>query len=264
MNSTVRTILIVLGVLAVAAVVFAGGMYFAGSYYFFGPYGMMGSYGGGMMGGYGRGMMGNYGGGMMGGRGMMGGPGYGYQGQAQTLSIDEARKAVENYLNSLGNNDLAIKDIMIFSNGGYAEVEEKSTGIGAFELLVDPVTLSVYPEYGPNMMWNLKYGMMNGSNGYGRGMMGGMMGGWYGYTQQTPQASATMTVSAEQASQNAQAYLDTNLPGVKVSDEVSTFYGYYTIDLEKNGKTVGMLSVNGYTGQVWLHTWHGDFIEAND
>jgi hypothetical protein len=22
-----------------------------------------------------------------------------------------------------------------------------------------------------------------------------------------------------------------------------------------------MLSVNGYTGQVWYHTWHGSFIQ---
>jgi hypothetical protein len=262
MNSTVRTILIVLAVLAVAALVFTGGMFFAGYRYFFGPNGMM--YGGGFPGGYGRGMMGSYAGGMMGGRGMMGGPGYGTQNQATPISLESARKAVESYLTTLGNDDLAIKDVMIFSNGGYAAIVEKSTGMGAFELLVDPLNLSVYPEHGPNMMWNLKYGMMNGQNGYARGMMGGMMGGWYGSNQQPPQTAADMPVNAEQASQKAQAYLDANLPGVKVSDEVTPFYGYYTIDLEKDGKPVGMLSVNAYTGQVWLHTWHGTFVEQSD
>jgi hypothetical protein len=39
------------------------------------------------------------------------------------------------------------------------------------------------------------------------------------------------------------------------------FYGYYTLDFSTNGKVVGMLSVNGYSGAVFLHTWHGTFIE---
>jgi hypothetical protein len=39
------------------------------------------------------------------------------------------------------------------------------------------------------------------------------------------------------------------------------FYGYYTFDFTVNGKIAGMLSVNGNTGQVWYHSWHGDFIQ---
>jgi hypothetical protein len=31
-----------------------------------------------------------------------------------------------------------------------------------------------------------------------------------------------------------------------------------------DGETVGMLSVNGYTGQVFPHTWHGDFVEMSE
>jgi hypothetical protein len=109
---------------------------------------------------------------------------------------------------------------MIFDNNAYAIVVEKSTNIGAFELLVDPVNRSVFPEYGPNMMWNLKYGMMSGSGGYGMpgpGMMGrgygygpgGMMGGYGSKNGATaPQVSPDMPVSAEEASQAAQKYLD--------------------------------------------------------
>jgi hypothetical protein len=26
----------------------------------------------------------------------------------------------------------------------------------------------------------------------------------------------------------------------------------------------GMLSVNGYTGQIWYHTWHGAFVQMKD
>jgi len=38
----------------------------------------------------------------------------------------------------------------------------------------------------------------------------------------------------------------------------------YTLDFEKDGKVAGMLSVNGYSGQVFLHTWHGTFIEESE
>ena len=70
-----------------------------------------------------------------------------------------------------------------------------------------------------------------------------------------------MTVSEDQAVEYAQSYLDANNPGVTVSDEITAFYGYYTIDLEQDGAIVGMLSVNGFSGQVFPHTWHGAFIE---
>ena len=59
---------------------------------------------------------------------------------------------------------------------------------------------------------------------------------------------------------NAQQYLDTYYAGTTVG-EVTTFYGYYTIEVENNGNIYGMLSVNSYTGQVWFHTWHGSFIQ---
>ncbi len=69
-----------------------------------------------------------------------------------------------------------------------------------------------------------------------------------------------MTVTPEQVRQKAQQWLDTYLPGTTVAEEADAFYGYYTIHVLKNGQVYGMLSVNGYTGQVWYHTWHGDFI----
>jgi len=25
-----------------------------------------------------------------------------------------------------------------------------------------------------------------------------------------------------------------------------------------------MLSVNGYTGQIWYHTWHGAFVDMSE
>jgi hypothetical protein len=69
-----------------------------------------------------------------------------------------------------------------------------------------------------------------------------------------------MSVSVAQARTNAQQFLDANFPGAKLADDQDAFYGYYTMDFLQNGKTAGMLSVNGYTGEVWYHTWHGNFI----
>ena len=96
-------------------------------------------------------------GGMM-GAGMMGGWGSSNPNTEQ-ITIDEAAEAVERYLGAYGQ-DLALAEVMEFAWNFYAEVEEKSTGIHAMELLIDKYTGRVYPEMGPNMTWNTKYGMM--------------------------------------------------------------------------------------------------------
>jgi hypothetical protein len=160
-------------------------------------------------------------------------------------SFEQAKALADQYLTG-SSSDLKIKEIMEFSNNFYVRVQEKSTGINAFELLVARYTGRAMPEPGPNMMWNTKYGMMSG-----------VMGGIMGTSRGTP--TADMPVSAQNASQYAQKWLDLNNPGAKVEDQ-DTFYGYYTIDVSKDGITYGMLSVNGYAGSVWYHTWHGKFI----
>ena len=231
-----------------------------------------------------------YSGGMMGGRGMMGGFGYSYTTPttptqpsttstttpttpvypyngdmgcggtrawtgnaappytttttATPLNISTAVTIAQNYLTQLNNPNLAVSQVEEYTQNFYVQVTEKNTGVGAFQLLIDKYTGVVGPEMGPNMMWNTKYGMMSG----------GMMG-FYGTTP-----TATMPVNATQAAANAQQYLNTALPGTTVGD-TTTFYGYYTIEVLNAGNPYGMLSVNGYTGQVWYHTWHGAFIQ---
>lgn len=201
--------------------------------------------GNGYWGGYGPGMMGGYGNGHMGG--MMGGYGgryWTYPNTAATpLTLDQAIEAARQYLSAYGTTDLALTEVMEFSNNFYAEVEEKSTGIHAFEVLIDRYTGAVYPEPGPNMMWNTKYGHM---------------GGWWG------QSGGTITVTPEQARTSAQQWLDVSLPGTTVAEATDAFYGYYTVHVLKDGRVYGMLSVNGYTGDVWYHTWHGDFVEMKE
>lgn len=172
----------------------------------------------------------------------------------EALSLKDAQEAVEGYLHSPSLPGLAIAEVMEFADNFYAEVIEESSGVHAMELLIDKESGAVYPEYGPNMMWNTKYGMHSGS-GWG-GMMGGMMGGLG-----TEEPSADIPVSPDQALQYAQRYLEAYIPGTQVADEADGFYGYYTIHVLKDGQIYGMLSVNGYNGQVWYHNWHGQFVE---
>jgi hypothetical protein len=183
------------------------------------------------------------------GSGMMGAwtPPNGLRPAGRTLTLDEAVKVAEAYIAAWHTaHPLELSEVMQFSNHFYGEAAESDTGRGAFEFLIDPQTGTVVGEPGPNMMWNLRYGM--------NVMMG--VGLW-----QPPTAGeGDLPVTVQQAQQDAQAYLDDVLPGTQADSEADTFYGYYTLHILRDGQVVGMLSVNGYSGQVWLHHWHGDFV----
>lgn len=179
------------------------------------------------------------------------------------ITMDQAKVIAEQYLASTQNANSAIKEIMEFQYNFYVIYYEKDTGRGAFEMLIWKQSPSsgmmgggmmggsvavgtITPEPGPNMMWNTKYGYM------ASGMMGARN-----------QPYSTMTVSQSQAEQYAQAYLDANFQNAK-TEMATQFYGYYTFDFTVNGKIGGMLSVNGYTGQVWYHSWHGAFVQETE
>jgi hypothetical protein len=175
-----------------------------------------------------------------------------------SISIDKAQQSVQSFLDRSGNSDLKIDELMEFDQNFYAVIKEKSSGVGAFELLVYKSNGTVGFEPGPNMMWNTKYSMMGGSR-----MMtgGGMMGGGGPFRIGT--ARASMSVTADQAAQIAQRWLDKRFDG-DLAGTADGFYGYYTFHFEKNSQIAGMLSVNGYSGDVWFHTWHGNFVQVRD
>jgi hypothetical protein len=184
---------------------------------------------------------------------------------AKVLSIEQISASVVNYLKATWGRQLKLTEVMEFNNHFYAEVEEAETGIHAFELLVNKYSGAIIPEPGPNMMWNTKYGHM------GVGMMGGMMmggpyWGWRGRRgyRNWPDVNKEMPIPPEKARQYAQEFLSVWLPGTAVSDDADTFYGYYTIHVLKDGKIYGMLGVNGYTGSVWYHQWHGTFLQMKE
>lgn len=192
--------------------------------------------------------------------GMMGGPaGPGVQGAALN-SLDDAQKAFQSFLAGLNNADLALDEVMEFQWNYYAIVKEQSTGNGAFELLANRQNGAVFLEPGPAMMWNTKYGHLAGNGGMmGGGMMGGgMMGG-----PTNVQPSQPPTVTADQARQLAQQWLDTSQAG-STTEAPDAFPGYYTVHIVKDGQITGMLSVNAYSGQVWYHTWHGQFVGMSE
>jgi hypothetical protein len=179
------------------------------------------------------------------------------QSPSSAVTMDQAKAIAEQYLTSTQNPNLAITEIMEFQYNFYIIYYEKDTGRGAFELLIwkqaSPMGMmgggmmgaavgTITPEFGPNMMWKSKYSYI-----------GGMMG-------TANEVPSVMTISQSQAEQYAQTYLNQKSDNAKT--EMSTeFYGYYTFDFTVNGKIVGMLSINGNTGQAWYHSWHGDFIQ---
>jgi hypothetical protein len=178
---------------------------------------------------------------MMGGGGMMR-PGAGiYQSGGQRIGISAATTIARNFMQSRTDLAFDISEVMEFQYNFYVDFTEKSTGIHAFEALIDPFTGDLYPEPGPSVMWNTKYGMMSG-----------VLWG-------ASSASSPMTVTESQAKNFAQAFLDGYLPGAKTQD-AERFYGYYTLNFTKDGRIYGMVSVNGYTGQVWYHSWHGQYL----
>lgn len=214
---------------------------------------------------------------------MQGAPGV-PQISGQPLSIDRAEAIGRQVLRRLGYAGLVPGHIMEFSNNFYVAVKYKTSGQGAFEFLIDRYTGFVHPEP-QSMMWNTQFGHMTGwgGTGYGAGGMmgpgypggGGMMGSGYGpmgpgmmgsgpgMMGPVSPARGTLSVTLAQANTLGQKFLDAQLPGARLDDAIA-FPGYYTLDVARDGKVIGMLSVNASSGQVWYHSWHGTFIQEKD
>jgi hypothetical protein len=167
------------------------------------------------------------------------------------VNLDGAVTVANGYLSSIDNSDLVVKEVMEFQQNYYVVYSEKSTGINAFEMLIDKQRGSISPEFGPNMMWNTKYGHGNMMGGFGGRMMGG--GSYAGSPQ----------ISLDKANEIAQKYLAGSYSGAQVED-VLQFYGYYTVHAMRDGKVFGMFSVNAFSGSVWWHSWHGAYIQSRD
>ncbi len=159
-----------------------------------------------------------------------------YSLSAVGVTQEQLKNQVVNIIENRFGPEYEVGDIFIFNNSPYyISVIEEDTGHGAFELLYDPYRGVVYPEFGPNMMWNTKYNNM-------RNMMI-----WGDPIEEN-------LISRERALERARLYTEQN--EFTIAEEGHHFYGYYTFHTEVEGETTGMLSVNAYTGQVWYHNWH--------
>ncbi len=160
------------------------------------------------------------------------------------ITLQQARTSFEHYLEDTSYQGLELAEVMEFEHNFYAIVVDSQTGVGVTELLADKTLGAVSPEMGPNMMWNAN------------GMRGGMMG--------RTSRSTPNRLSAEEALQSARSWLEVNRPDVQPEEHADPFSGYYTIHTLRDGQIEGMLSVHGDTGEVWYHSWHGDYVGMLD
>ena len=206
--------------------------------------------------------------------------GYRGGGDAQPVrTMGEARRQAQSFADRL---DLKVVEVMQFANNYYARLDEQS-GKPATEVLIDPSSGRVSIEYGPAMMWNTRYGvasgrfgreimsvggMMNatagGMMGSGAGGMmgagdGGMMGSSGGLSWAPKDAPVSGQLTGPQAIAVADRWLAERDSSLSVPD-ADAFPGFYSMEIERNGKIVGMLSVNAFSGAVWNHSWHGAFV----
>jgi hypothetical protein len=188
------------------------------------------------------------------------GPGQGQgnnreQASPTPVTVDEATTAAQTFLDALGIDGLEIGDVTVLSAAAHVVIMESATSNGAFELVVDPRSRIAHPTRGAATMWNLKYG----------GVLHENMPGTPGGANATPDPAATpadvsadMPISAEQAVAAAQAFLDRAVPGATAAAEALQFYGYYSVSFSQDGNVVGVLSVNGYNGDVMPGIPHRD------
>lgn len=215
----------------------------------------MGSGSGGMGGGNNQTNMGNGMGGVM----LISG-GVPYHADGSRVTMDDAIAIATRYLAALSIRSLQLDEVEEWEFNYYVVVKESlPSQYKAFQLLIDKWTGAVMPEPGPNMMWNLKYGRM--MNSISSGMPGVMK------KRDQSIGDPNMSVTPQAALQDATQFVQQRFArALAVMQPGDTYYGYYNFDVADGvtGQKYGMLSVNGGTGQVWYHTWHGNYIQGRE
>lgn len=214
--------------------------------------------GGGMGGGMGNSQdPGNMG--SMGGTTLTSG-GKAYRPDGTMLKIEDATALAAAFMNSLGNSALALDEVEEWEFNYYVVVKEAAPShYKAFQLIIDKWSGFIMPEPGPNMMWNQKYS----------GMMNTMTDGMPGHMNRRDRkiTDPTFTTTPEAATTAANQFLKQRFArSLVVAGPPDVFFGYYNFDVNDaaTGAKYGMLSVNGTTGQVWYHTWHGGFVTGRE
>lgn len=166
-----------------------------------------------------------------------------YRPESINLSRKEVIELSQRLVRERYGSRFTIEDMLVYTNSPYYLVlREKNQKKAAFGLMFDPVRGVVYPEYGPNMFWNQRFGMA-------------FMMGWNQETAREPINKKTALANAEEFAHNN---------GLTVKNEGYQFSGYYSFYLEDKNQPLGLVSVNSYSGEVWVHNWHGNLIEIID
>jgi hypothetical protein len=155
-----------------------------------------------------------------------------YYPESKPITQDTALRNMQNFSQQYGSR-VEVEDFMVFSGNYYAVLKDLNSSQYIAEVLVDRHSGSAYAEPGPNMMWNTRLGA-------GR-------------------AKAEVDYDVDGAEKLAGDFLTGYLPGAKIL-ESKAMPGYYTFDFGRQ-EIEGMLSVNAYNGQIWVHTWHGSYLD---
>lgn len=224
---------IIIGLLVLAVIVFLAFLAFRPMMYNSSSY----NSGGYQYGQMGPGMMNNPGYNYSSGYGMMGNMMTGnmmalYYPESRPITQDEAIKTMQSFAQQYGPN-MEVEDFMTFSSNYYGVIKDNNSSQYLAEVLVDRYSGYAYPEPGPNMMWNTRYGA-------GRVQEEGV------------------TYDLAGSKKLAEEFLTGYLPEAQIM-ESHEMPGYYTFDFGRKD-IEGMLSVNAYSGQIWVHTWHGSYL----
>jgi hypothetical protein len=157
----------------------------------------------------------------------------------EPLTLDTAAQRASTALKDWGYTDLVVDEVVQYMSGFYVHAKEKSTGKGAMELFVDAQTGVVSPAPGPARMWNTKYGRHV----------------WTG-------TGAGATVTSAAAEKAARDWLAARGDATAWTLKVKEMYGYFTVNLVKDGRVEGMLGVNAINSQVAYYNWLGTFIAS--
>jgi hypothetical protein len=224
---------IIIGLLVLAVIVFLAFLAFRPMMYNSSSY----NSGGYQYGQMGPGMMNNPGYNYSSGYGMMGNMMTGnmmalYYPESRPVTQDEAIKTMQSFAQQYGPN-MEVEDFMTFSSNYYGVIKDTNSSQDLAEVLVDRYSGYAYPEPGPNMMWNTRYGA-------GRVQEEGV------------------TYDLAGSKKLAEEFLTGYLPEAQIM-ESHEMPGYCTFDFGRKD-IEGMLSVNAYSGQIWVHTWHGSYL----
>lgn len=183
-----------------------------------------------------------------------------YRNDGAMVTMDDAIEIAGRFMAVLGNNALALDEVEEWEFNYYVVVKEPAPSqYKAFQLIIDKWTGSVMPEPGPSMMWNEKYGRM--MNTMTDGMPGRMN------RRDRKITAPAFTVTADDATSSANLFLRERFRrALVVAGQPDVFFGYYNFDVNDaaTGAKYGMLSINGSNGQIWYHTWHGNFIQGRE